>query len=119
VTLSDLATVAVLVLVLVIFLRTCCVSSSPSEGTAGSQGDGTGTPDRPGARRPEGGVVSYSIGSGCCKQCGSRAGGPWLTLTVVTYPQNPAWGMETLDAGWFCSPVCLTTYVTPKREVPS
>lgn len=54
-TLGDLPALGVLALALVIFFRAGCVrGSSPARGHgAGSQGDGTGAPDRPGTCRPE------------------------------------------------------------------
>jgi hypothetical protein len=56
VTLNDLATVALLAVVAAAWPFCIIRKASPTAGTAGSQGEGTGGPETPGARRPEGGA---------------------------------------------------------------
>ena len=51
--LDDLATVALLVSVAAAWPFCIIRKSSPSVGTAGSQGEGTGGPETPAAERPE------------------------------------------------------------------
>ena len=47
-----------------------------------------------------------------CKQCGDPIRNrPTWRLTVQEYPYNPEWAVEALDAGAFCSPQCLGSYL--------
>ena len=53
-TLNLTETVLLLFVVLGVVWPLCTIrETSPTAGTAGSQGEGTGTPDRPAAERPE------------------------------------------------------------------